>query len=99
MKKPMMTMLIALGILFGGIFLYKMVMGLLLKHYFATHQNPVVTVSSMKVNYSSWESSLKSVGSARALNGVNVTTELAGMVEDIYFTPGTVVKKGTVLVQ
>lgn len=99
MKKPMMIMLIALGILFGGIFIYKVFMNIMLKHYFATHQNPVVTVSSMKVGYSSWQSTLKSVGSARALKGVNVTTELAGMVQSIYFTPGTMVKQGTVLVQ
>jgi membrane fusion protein (multidrug efflux system) len=30
---------------------------------------------------------------------VNVTTELAGMVQKIYFTPGSTVKEGTVLVQ
>lgn len=53
----------------------------------------------MKVESSLWQPSLKAVGSMRTRLGVNVTTELAGMVQTIYFTPGATVKKGAVLVQ
>src|SRR5262245_55486820 len=99
MKKRMIIMLILVGILFGGIFGWKTFSNLMMKRYMATAQNPPVTVSTMKVVNSPWESEIKSVGSLRAILGVNVTTELAGMVQKIYFTPGAVVKEGTVLVQ
>src|SRR5579885_1553482 len=99
MKKRMVIMLISLGILFGGIFGYKLFMGLMMKRYMATMQAPAVTVSTMKVGYSDWTANQKAVGSLRAIVGVNVTTELAGMVQKIYFAPGATVKEGTVLVQ
>lgn len=92
-------MLISIGILFGGIFIYKMIGRLFMEHYFATHSNPPVTVSTTTVQYSPWQPQLTAVGSLRATLGVNVTAQLAGMVQKIYFKPGTMVKGGTVLVQ
>ncbi len=62
-------------------------------------QQPAVTVSTMKVEYSLWQPQLKSVASLRALLGVSVTTELAGMVVTIHYTPGQKVNKGDLLVQ
>jgi membrane fusion protein (multidrug efflux system) len=99
LKKPMLVMLISIGILFGGIFIYKMIGRLFMEHYFATHSNPPVTVSTTTVQYSPWQPQLTAVGSLRATLGVNVTAQLAGMVQKIYFKPGTMVKGGTVLVQ
>jgi membrane fusion protein (multidrug efflux system) len=97
LRRRMRLMLIFLGILFGGIFLYKLVMGMIQKHYM-TSQSHVVSVSSMKVSYATWSSELQAVGSMRAIRGVNVTAELAGLVRNIYFTPGALVTEGTVLV-
>ncbi|MBX3709146.1 MAG: efflux RND transporter periplasmic adaptor subunit [Gammaproteobacteria bacterium] len=99
MKKRMTIMLILVGVLFGGIFGWKIFTGFMMKRYVATMRAPVMTVSTMKVGTASWLSHLKAVGSLRAIVGVNVTTELAGMVQKIYFTPGAVVKEGTILVQ
>lgn len=98
-SRPMQIMLIALAILFGGIFIYKAIVAMMSKRFFATHQNPVVTVSTVPVVSKPWQELLKSVGSTRAIKGVNVTTELAGMVQTIYFVPGSVVNRGTLLVQ
>ncbi|MBI2785740.1 MAG: efflux transporter periplasmic adaptor subunit, partial [Legionella longbeachae] len=85
LKKQMIVMLITLGILFGLIFGWKLFSGYMLKKYLMKTQSPAVTVSTMKVEPTLWQPSLKSVGSLRALIGVNVTTELAGMVQKIYF--------------
>lgn len=98
-KKPMRTMLIALGILFGGIFLYKSAMNLFMKFWFAENGSPAVTVSTLKADYAPWEPKISAAGSTRAVTGVNVTAQLSGMVQQIYFTPGTTVTKDTVLVQ
>lgn len=99
MKKRMTIMLIGVGILFGGIFLYKMFMGMMMKRYLATMKAPSVSVSTMKVSPSDWTKELKATGSMRTVRGVNVTTSLAGQVQTIYFKPGSMVQEDTVLVQ
>ncbi|KTD70161.1 hemolysin D [Legionella steelei] len=99
LKKQMIIMLVAVGLLFGLIFGWKAFGNYMMQQYFLQNKSPAVTVSTMKVESSLWQPTLKAVGSMRARLGVNVTTELAGMVQTIYFTPGSIVKKGTVLVQ
>ncbi|KTD39925.1 hemolysin D [Legionella parisiensis] len=99
LKKQMIVMLIVVGILFGLIFGWKAFTNYMRNQFFLKSQSPAVTVSTMKVEASLWQPSLKAVGSMRTRLGVNVTTELAGMVKTIYFTPGATVKKGALLVQ
>lgn len=99
LKKQMIIMLIGVSLLFGLIFGWKAFNGYMMKKYLTQAQAPAVTVSAMKIETSLWQPTLKAVGNLRAVLGVNVTTELAGMVQKIYFTPGTAVQKGTVLVQ
>lgn len=98
LKKRMIIMLIGVGILFGGIFIYKFIIQLVIKYAIA-HQPKVVTVSTMKAHYSDWSSQLKAVGSLRAVRGVNVTTQAGGMVRTIFFKPGSMVSEDTVLVE
>jgi membrane fusion protein, multidrug efflux system len=98
MNRPMRIMLIALGILFGVIFLYKEFQSYMTNRFLSS-QKPIFTVSTIKTSYSAWQPTIRATGSIRAIKGVNVTTELAGMVQKIYFTPGSYVTEGTVLVQ
>lgn len=62
-------------------------------------QMPLVVVSAMKVEAESWQSKLMAVATLRAINGVDVTTEIPGLVQEIPFTPGSRVKKGDILVK
>jgi membrane fusion protein (multidrug efflux system) len=98
LKKRMIIMLICLLILFGGIFGYKIFMAKMIKHFITT-QSHVVTVSTGKVTTSSWQPKVTEAGSLRAIHGVNITTQLAGQVQKIYFTPGADVVEGQVLAQ
>lgn len=99
MKKRMVIMLICLGVLFGSIILFKSVIGLIIKQKIAANKSPIIEVTAIKAEPSEWQQKITVSGSLRAINGVNVTTEMAGMVQAIYFTPGAKVKQGTVLVQ
>lgn len=99
MKRPMMIMLIALAILFGGIFLYKSFVGYMMKRFFASRENPVYTVATTKAGYQIWKPKIAAVGSTRATLGVNITAQLGGMIQKIYFTPGASVKESEILVQ
>lgn len=98
MNKRMRIMLICAGILFGSIVIYKVVTGYL-QYYFMTSHVHIVTVSTMPVGYEKWQPSLKATGTLRAISGVYVTPELAGMVKKIYFFSGQDIKQGTPLVQ
>lgn len=60
---------------------------------------PPVTVTSAFVAKESWETSLTSVGTLVAQQGVTVAAELAGKVTDIAFESGDRVKKGAVLLR
>ncbi len=99
LSRPMTIMLASVGILFGLIFGWKIFTSFMTARFFAKMQNPIVTVSTMKAEESMWQPTIKAVGSLRARVGVNITTELAGMVQTIYFTPGAKAKEGDVLVQ
>jgi membrane fusion protein, multidrug efflux system len=60
---------------------------------------PAVVVTAMKVGRQDWQPQLNAVGSLRALRGVDVTTEIAGLVRQIHFKSGDEVRAGAVLVQ
>ncbi|MBA3662008.1 MAG: efflux RND transporter periplasmic adaptor subunit [Gammaproteobacteria bacterium] len=97
-KRPMKIMLICLAVLFGGIFIYKLVMHILFMLFMSSYV-PKATVSTAKADFALWQSTEQAVASLRSIRGVNVTTELAGMVKTIYFSPGADVEAGAVLVQ
>lgn len=60
---------------------------------------PAETVTTAKVTSDTWETSLRSVGSLTAVQGVIVSAELAGKVAKISFEAGTPVKKGDILLR
>jgi membrane fusion protein (multidrug efflux system) len=95
----MFLMLLIVGILFACIFGFKFFKNYMIMKFMNEHSSPTVTVSAMDVKNSNWQSELKASGSTRAVLGVNITTELAGMVKNIYFAPGSYVKKGDLLAE
>lgn len=60
---------------------------------------PSETVTTAVVKSESWETSLGSVGTLTAVQGVSVSAEVAGKVTKIAFEPGAAVKKGDLLIQ
>lgn len=95
MRHRMAKMIIFLVILFGGIFGYKFIKGILTPH----PAMPPVSVSSAVVKTQEWHSKIRSVGTLRAIHGVDITTELAGMVKKIHLTPGDQVKADDILIE
>ncbi len=60
---------------------------------------PPSAVTTVVVKGQNWQPVLSAVGSLRAVNGVTVSTDLAGIVSQINFESGSPVKKGDLLVQ
>lgn len=98
-RKNMIILIAALIIFFGLIFLYKAVVNHFIMQYLQSASQQPATVSAMKVQYQEWLPEYKAAGSLRAVQGVNVTTEIAGLVRNIYFKPGSTVAKDDLLLE
>lgn len=60
---------------------------------------PPAAVTTVTVKPQTWQPVLRAVGSLKAVNGVTVSTDLAGIVSDIAFESGKAVTKGDLLVK
>jgi len=60
---------------------------------------PPQSVTAATVGFSDWQPEVSAVGSLRAVRGVDVTTEVTGLVRALRFTSGDDVKAGQVLVE
>ena len=98
MTKRMLIMLACGGLLFGGIFGYKAIKAHMVEKAMSAHQGQPVTVSTAKAEKQTWQPQLNAVGTVRAEQGVEVTTEIAGLVRDVYFSSGEDVHEGQILV-
>jgi membrane fusion protein (multidrug efflux system) len=99
MGKRMTIAIILLVVVFGGIFGFGILRSVLTKKFVKNFKFPPATISTVTAKSESWHSSLPSVGSMAAINGVNVTTEVSGIIKQINFTSGKMVKFGDSLVQ
>jgi RND family efflux transporter, MFP subunit len=95
----MLIMLLAVGVIFGGIIGYKAFQMQMIKKMMASQKMPSVTVTATKAELKNWQPQLKAVGSLRAVRGVDVTCEITGLVRSINFQPGQNVSAGQLLVQ
>jgi membrane fusion protein (multidrug efflux system) len=62
-------------------------------------QPPPETVTSVVARQDTWDTTLKAIGSVEAVNGVTVSADLPGVVEQIAFQSGQHVHKGELLVR
>ncbi len=99
MKKRMLIMLVLVGLLIGGVVGFNFFKGYMMQKYMASSPVPPATVSTMKADYQQWQPQLTAVGTMRAVRGVDVTSEVAGLVRSVEFKSGDEVKAGQVLAQ
>ena len=59
---------------------------------------PPQTVTTTEAKYSDWQPEIGAVGSVRAVRGVDITTEVTGLVRSVDFRSGEDAKRGQVLV-
>ena len=92
-------MLLVAGIVLGGIFGFITFKGRMIKKYMLSQGEPLQTVSTTTAGCLEWLPKLEAVGSLQAVQGANVSAEVVGIVEEIYFKQGDTVKLGTPLLQ
>lgn len=99
MNKRMTLMIIGCVVVFGGIFAAIFAKNAAMDHFMSSMEQPPATISATKAKADNWALSLGAVGTVRAVNGVEVTTQTAGAVEKIHFQSGDKVDKGDVLIR
>ena len=99
MTKRMIIMLLAVGILFGGIFGFKAFIGSFIKKKIAEQGQPPQSVSTAKADFSEWQAELQVVGTVRAVRGADIAPEVPGVVTAIHFQSGQEIEEGAPLVQ
>ena len=99
MKKRMLWMIVAVVLVMGLVFGFKAFQGIMMGKFMGKMMGAPQTVASMKAAFQDWQPALNAVGSLRAVNGADLSAEVAGIVESVPFEPGAEVEKGAVLVQ
>ncbi|HEX7641499.1 MAG TPA: efflux RND transporter periplasmic adaptor subunit [Burkholderiaceae bacterium] len=97
MTKRMIIMLlgvVVLVVVLGGLWYMN-----LMKMLGSMPKPGAQTITAMKVESLDWQPQLSAVGSIAPVRGVDVTTEIAGLVREVHFKSGEEVKKGQLLVQ
>ncbi len=97
--KRIIIMLVGSAVVFGGVFGFVSFRNTMIKQYFATMPKPVVAVTIATASLEEWRSTVPAVGTLQAVNGVDISGSMAGLVKDIGFQSGQEVKRGQVLVR
>ncbi len=99
MWKRMIIMLALCLVIFGTVFGGKYFGNVMMNQYLDSMPTPPVTISATGARVETWQQQIETVGSLTAVNGIEVTTEAAGIVKSIEFESGDRVSKGAILIR
>ena len=99
MIKRLIIMLLSVGIILGGIFGFIQFKNSMIKQYMASMASTPQTVSTITASLDDWQPVENTIATLAAVQGVNVSSEVAGMVEQIYFHEGEDIEENAPLVQ
>lgn len=98
MNKSMVKMLTIVGIFFVLIFGWYGVKKIMFAWFVAHYKPPAITISATTVESKNWQSYLTAVGTLHAVQGVDLSSETPGVVEEIRFKSGQMVNQGDVVI-
>ncbi|TPL87192.1 efflux RND transporter periplasmic adaptor subunit [Mesorhizobium sp. B2-3-12] len=93
------VVLAVLVVVVGGIVGFNFLRDNGIKQYFATMKPPAATVSTTIAKPSNWTPGVEAIGTVRAVRGVDLTVETAGIVKEIPFHANQKVAANAVLLQ
>lgn len=98
MNKRMIVILAATVLVFGGTMAAKLMGTRMMNQYLNNMPELPVTVSSADVSELQWTKQISAVGTLSAVNGANLATEVAGIIEGIHFDSGSEVVAGDAII-
>ncbi|MEA9567944.1 efflux RND transporter periplasmic adaptor subunit [Polynucleobacter sp. AP-Nickl1-40-C4] len=99
LQRRMTIMLCGVFLLLGLIFAFNQLKTFMIKHFIAGMGLPPATVSTMVIANTEWQPMLTSVGNVRAFRGVELSTEIGGLVQTVPIKSGQDVKEGELLIK
>ncbi|MDP3620738.1 MAG: efflux RND transporter periplasmic adaptor subunit [Polynucleobacter sp.] len=99
LRRRMTVMLIVVLLLLGLIFGFNQLKTFMIKYFISSMGLPPATVSAMVVEEDEWQPTLNSVGNIRAFRGVDLSTELGGLVQNVPVQSGMDVQEGALLIK
>jgi membrane fusion protein, multidrug efflux system len=99
MSRRLIIVVIAAGLLLAAIVGFNTWKANFVAQLRLKNAAPPQTVTAATVDFSDWQPEVGAVGSLRAVRGVDVTTEVTGLVRSIRFKSGDEVQAGQVLVE
>jgi membrane fusion protein (multidrug efflux system) len=96
-----LLMFVVAGLIYFGLGYFKVnqIMGFVQLAKSGAFAPPPTAVTTTVAEKSQWQPTLESIGTVTAINGVTISTDLAGIVSKIAFESGSKVKAGDLLVQ
>lgn len=95
----MIVMLILVALVFGGIYGFQLFRDKMIEKAIRGRGMPPQTVSTTVVEPSEWQPKINAVGTLRAVQSTELTTEVSGLIKAIHFKSGEAVKTGQVLLE
>jgi membrane fusion protein, multidrug efflux system len=99
MIKRMVIAIVLLGVICGGLVGFNLFRQQAIEDFFATMQQPALTVSATEVAVIKWQPVIEAFGTVGAAQGVDLAAQTAGVVEKILFKANDRVEQGQLLVQ
>ncbi|OJI05485.1 efflux RND transporter periplasmic adaptor subunit [Polynucleobacter sp. MWH-Adler-W8] len=99
LQRRMTIMLCGVFLLLGLIFAFNQLKTFMIKHFIAGMGLPPATVSTLVIANAEWQPKLTSVGNVRAFRGVELSTEIGGLVQTVPIKSGQDVKEGELLIK
>ncbi len=99
-RTAFVTMSIVLGVLIVGLSVFQFVVKpQMIKGFIANAPRPVPAVAVADAKTENWQSRIAAIGTFRAVQGIDVSPQVGGVVRSINFESGQDVQKGQLLVQ
>jgi membrane fusion protein (multidrug efflux system) len=99
LPRRMTIMLCGVFLLLGLIFAFNQFKTFMIKHFISGMGLPPATVSTMVIETTEWQPKLTSVGNVRAFRGVELSTEIGGLVQTVPIKSGQDVNEGDLLIK
>jgi membrane fusion protein, multidrug efflux system len=98
MRRRLIIVVAVVGGLLALLVGWHLLVGHFIAQAMAHNSQPPQTVTTTVVRYSDWQPQISAVGSVRAVRGVDITTEVTGLVRNVDFRSGDDAKRGQILV-
>jgi membrane fusion protein (multidrug efflux system) len=99
LRRRLIIVVIAAGALLAAIVFFNTWKANFVANLRSKNSAPPQTVTAASAKFTEWQPEVSAVGSMRAVRGVDVTTEVVGLVRSLHFKSGDEVQAGQVLVE